>query len=194
MDKATSVWKLLDALISTADRKQHRNKSLWVSVIHTKAKLSLRKGKNRGLQRMNIHYCILCLWLLLNLFGRGSSDLLAHQQAKGECPWNLTEGAGLASLRLQLQAILGMLELFGRAAASSSFAHSLYPGKLSQTKSLVAGGCLLLRELHIGRHYPVSLDAVLKKKKLRAASRAVGLNLSHAFSEMVQCETDSAHK
>lgn len=86
---------------------------------------------------MTIHCCILCLWLLLGLFGRGSIDVLAHQQAKGECPWNLTEGVGLASSKLQLQAILGVLEPFRRAAAPSSFAHSLYPDKLSQAKSVV---------------------------------------------------------
>lgn len=103
--------------------------------------------------------------------------------------WNLTNGVGLTSSRLQLQAILGLLELFWRAAASSSFAHSFYPDKLSQTKSVLAGSCVLLRDLHIGRCYPDSLCSVLMKEKLRAASQAVGLNLSHVFSEIVQCET-----
>lgn len=139
---------------------------------------------------MNIHYCLLCLWRLLSLFERGSTDVLAHQQAKGECPWNLTKRVGLASSRLHLQAILGVLELFWRVAASSSFAVlSLCPDKLSQTKSIVAGSCLLLRDLCIGRHYPDSVCSVLMKKKLRSASQAVGLNLSHVFSETVQCET-----
>lgn len=127
---------------------------------------------------------------MLSLFERGSTDVLAHQQAKGECAWNLTKGVGIASSRLHLQEILGVLELFWRVAASSSFALlSLYPDKLSQTKSVVAGSCLLLRDLHIGKHYPDFLCSVLMKKKLRAASQTVGLSLSHVFSETVQCET-----
>lgn len=81
-----------------------------------------------------MHYCLLCFGCLLSSFGRGSTDVVAHQQAKGGCPWNLTEGVGRASSRYQLQTILGVSELFWRAASSSSFAHSLYPDKLSQSQ------------------------------------------------------------
>lgn len=59
--------------------------------------------------------------------------LLTSKQRENS-PGMSPKGVDLAGSRLQPQAILGVLELFWRSAASSSFTHSFYPDKFSQSQ------------------------------------------------------------